>query len=68
MDVNLDFMSLTKPTYDPKFVDLIEAAEKKIMSFVTDALFKVVGYSRALVLVRGTNTDSFTKIISSLSG
>jgi len=61
-------MSKDKPVYDPNYVNLLEDAEKSIMSFVTDSLFSIVGYSRALILVRGTNTDSFTKIVSSLSG
>jgi len=38
------------------------------MSFVTEHLFEAIGYSKALIMVRGINNDSFSKIIASLSG
>jgi len=69
MEINKDYMNEKGyAVYNEDWVNELEDAEKRIMSFITDHLFETIGYSRALILVRGINSDSFSKIIASLSG
>jgi len=69
MEINKDYMN--KKGYavgQSEWLDEIESAEKRIMEFITESLFEAIGTSKVLILVRGINSDSFSKIIASLSG